>query len=183
MNMSDLLVPVEGAGNATPTGADRVPGDPTPSAGFNMSSLLSTVPDTRQIARENYNLATGANPDAEARVLALASRTGLPAPLVRADTAKAESLANQPDWDNLHPGTYDFLAMDPQNAALVHDDVKGVDNIARAAEGKPPILGFGESLFRQFDVHRRNLAERASRRHHRRWRRADARTVTADGWV
>ena len=98
-------------------------------------SIIDSMPDTAQPARAGFALASGTDPDAEARQRSIAKRTGLPLATVQNMPAEAERAARAGTIDfgaleKTAPATAMLLA-DVEKAKIAHDDIEQLGLVER----------------------------------------------------
>jgi hypothetical protein len=92
-------------------------------------------PDLKEPLKVSMHLAREKNPDERAKAVDLASRMGLPTPVVERNFVEVQQKAEVDlfDYDDIvknYPQTANFLAV-PDNAAIAKDDVESLKNIER----------------------------------------------------
>lgn len=110
----------------------------TPAAQGISDVLLGRNPEGR--LQVSMDAAQAKNPDQQARVLALQARTGLPPDLIERNLDQVERQAARADFDarkfrQTSPIVADWLAENPQHAAVAKDDIDNLTDLERFVRG------------------------------------------------
>lgn len=95
---------------------------------------IATESPLQSEAALNQNLAIDKNPEEEAEILRLSTETGLAPNVVRFDRPAAKVQAEKVPVQELSPALLDFVARKQENAALIKDDTRAVDNVVSTWE-------------------------------------------------